>query len=174
MYTVSNKESRLISMASDECSKSDGVHKLGAIIYQGNKKICSGYNTNLRTTYRRNVCCSLHAEMDTINRFLNSYIKVHTINSPKKIRRKMSKYSICVVKRIYDCNNQYGNSQPCIDCISKMQVLGFNKVIYYADNSMKVNKISNIQNSLCTKSMNKPDILNIVKSRPLVRTLKTK
>ena len=130
----SKSMSRLASLAAAQSRKSDLGYKHGAIIYQGKKKICAGYNMNTRTAYRRNLCCSIHAEMDTVTRFLNSFLKIHTVGSsnPDKIRRKMSKFSICVVRSSERVDGQISlmNSMPCRDCLRKLKMVGLNKVIF--------------------------------------------
>ena len=95
LLRVGKKEERLASLAAIESRKSSLCYKHGAIIYQGKKKICAGYNMNTRTTYRKNICCSVHAEMDTLTRFLNSFVKIHATRNPDKIRRKMINYKKC-------------------------------------------------------------------------------
>ena len=142
---------RLASMAAFESRKSPLGYKHGAIIFQGKKKICSGYNMNTRTSYRNNICCSINAEMDTVSRFLNSFIKIHQITgekNPHKIRRKLSKYNILVVRsaEYKDGVLNYLNSSPCKDCLMKLQHVGLNKVIYSDNNyglkSSRIHQIS--------------------------------
>ena len=72
-------------------------------ILNNDKIYNTGYNQNTRTTYRKNLCCSVHAEMDTLTRFLSSFIKIHSTKNPSKIRRKMNKFSICVVRSQESC-----------------------------------------------------------------------
>ena len=134
---MSDKMCRMAEMAAYESQKSELEFKHGAIIFQGRKKICAGFNHNNRTTYRGNICCSLHAEMDTVTRFLNSYIKIHiTRHQPEKVRRKMGKYSLCVVRISEQLDGQqiYMNSLPCFDCIQKLKQTGIEKVIYSNQN----------------------------------------
>jgi deoxycytidylate deaminase len=173
LYPVGRKEERLASMAAIESRKSNSEFKLGAIIYQGKKKICAGYNTNLRTSYRRNICCSTHAEMDTITRFLNSFIKIHITRNVNKIRRKMAKYSICVIRCIVgdDGNLCFVNSLPCRDCLTKLQMLGLNKVIYSDNSNIKVARISDIEISRVnwTGVMKQPDVISKMRLKPLIR-----
>jgi deoxycytidylate deaminase len=104
------------------------THSHGSIIHCGSKIICKGCNTNKRSSYRKNISCSLHAEVDAIIRFLNSYFRIHTIGKNfHKIRRKLKKYSITVVR-----HNGHNESKPCLQCIKKIQELGFSS-IYYTD-----------------------------------------
>jgi deoxycytidylate deaminase len=171
---VGKKEQRLADMAANESRKSNLCYKHGAIICQGNKKICAGYNNNSRTSYRKNICCSIHAEMDTVTRFLNSFIKIHTTRNPDKIRRKMSKYSICVVRSSLDTDGKLClmNSLPCRDCLRKLQMIGLNKVIYSDNNEeIRVARISDIQTNhlkWCNVWKN-PEVMNKLRIVPLIR-----
>ena len=151
-----NKLNRLVSLAADESMRSTVAYKHGAVIYQGKKKICSGYNQNTRSVYRKNISCSIHAEMDTLVRFLNSFIKIHnTKHNPHKTRRKMHKYSICVVRTVerIDGSIDYLNSLPCRDCLIKLKMVGLNKVSYTATNNQiltaKINRIETNHLQFC-------------------------
>jgi hypothetical protein len=173
-FPVGRKEERLANMAADESRKSNSGFKLGAVIYQGTKKICAGYNTNFRTTYRRNICCTVHAEMDTVTRFLNSFIKIHITRNQDKIRRKMSKYSICVVRSSMDEDGNvcFMNSLPCRDCLTKLQMVGLNKVIYSDINDqIKTARISDIETNLLnwTNVMKRPEVISRLRLKPLIR-----
>jgi deoxycytidylate deaminase len=171
---VGKKEERLANLAAIESRKSDSSFKHGAIIYQGNKKICAGYNNTTRTCYRKNICCTIHAEMDTVTRFLNSFIKIHTTRNDNKIRRKMSKYSICVVRSSIDRDGKLClmNSLPCRDCLKKLQMVGLNKVIYSDNNEeIKAARISDIQTNHLNWSnvMKLPEVMNKLRIVPLIR-----
>jgi deoxycytidylate deaminase len=133
---VTQRFTRLAGLAADESVKSTLCFKHGAIIYKGGKKICAGYNQNTRTTYRKNICCSVHAEMDTVTKFLNSFIKIHSTKNPNKIRRKLNKFSICVVRSQENSDGDlyYLNSMPCIDCMNKLKHVGLKNIIYTGDN----------------------------------------
>jgi deoxycytidylate deaminase len=171
LYPVGQKQERLANIAAVESRKSTGTFKLGAIIYQGKKKICAGYNTNDRTTYRKNICCSVHAEMDTVTRFLNSFIKIHITRNPDKIRRKMSKYSICVVRSIIgeDGNLCLMSSLPCQDCLHKLKMIGLNKVIYSENKNIRVARLSQIEHNKYTSVMKKPGVIQMLRLVPLIR-----
>lgn len=171
---VGKKEERLASLAAIESRKSNLCYKHGAIIYQGKKKICAGYNSNTRTTYRKNICCSIHAEMDTVTRFLNSFVKIHATRNADKIRRKMGKYSICVVRSSVreDGNLCFMNSLPCRDCLRKLQMVGLNKVIYSDGNDdIKAARISDIQTNHLNwcNVMKLPNVMNKLRIVPLIR-----
>jgi len=174
---MSVKMIRMAGMAANESQKSELEFKHGAIIFQGRKKICAGFNHNNRTTYRGNICCSLHAEMDTVVRFLNSYIKIH-INrrQPDKIRRKMGKYSLCVVRITEQPDGQqiYMNSLPCMDCVKKLKQLGIDKVIYSNQYFEIVSaRISRIEEELSglvklTNAMKKTNVIENMRIVPLI------
>jgi len=134
--THSNKMARLAGFAADESRLSVQQFKHGAVLCKSGKKICGGHNIDTRTSYRRNICCSMHAEMGTVTKFLNSYIKIHSTRNVDKIKRKLSKFSICVVRSIINQHGQicFANSTPCIDCIKKLQTVGL-KNIMYSDNN---------------------------------------
>jgi deoxycytidylate deaminase len=171
LYPVGQKQERLANFALHESRKSNGTFKLGAIIYQGTKKICAGYNTNARTTYRKNICCSLHAEMDTVTRFLNSFIKIHITRNADKIRRKMNKYSICVVRSIIgdDGNFSLVSSLPCHECLNQLKRLGLNKVIYSENKNIRVARLSQIEQNKSTSVMKKPGVIEMLRIVPLIR-----
>jgi deoxycytidylate deaminase len=144
-----HKYNRLVDIAAKRSLKStSNTYKHGAVIYQGKKIICSGYNQSLRTVYKGNYTCTIHAEMDTIVKFLNSFIKIHIIkHNEKKLRRKLHKYSICVVRisENIDGTIECMNSLPCRDCVHKLQMVGLNKVCYTSDNSqIYTTRIKNI------------------------------
>jgi len=175
-YTESKTMLRLACLAAEESKKSTLGYKHGAIIYQGKKKICAGYNMNSRTSYRRNICCSIHAEMDTVTRFLNSFMKIHTISSsnPDKIRRKMSKYSICVVRSSERIDGQVNlmNSLPCRDCLKKLKMVGLNKVIFSENgntiNSARIHQIETNHLNWCGV-MKIPTVLDKMRIAPLIQ-----
>lgn len=168
-----SKNYRLACMAADESIKSDLGFKHGAIIYKGTKKICSGYNQGARTTYRKNLCCSTHAEMDVVCKFLNSFIKIHSIRDKDKIRRKMSKYSICVVRCVTHINGDVHllNSPPCLDCLQKLKSIGLNKVIYSINSDTviiaQISRINTDDHQLCGV-MKRIDVLNNMRIKPLI------
>ena len=176
--TETKKMLRLASMAADESRKSSLNYKHGAIIFQGKKKICAGYNMNSRTTYRKNICCSIHAEMDTVTRFLNSFLKIHTLagSKPDKIRRKMNKFSICVVRSSMGNDGIINlmNSLPCRDCLNKLHTVGLNKVIFSDhDNticSAKINQLKNNQHSVKWCGVMKiPNVIDKLRVVPLIQ-----
>ena len=148
-----HKYNRLVEITAQQTLKSAITsYKHKAIIYQGKKKICSGYNQILRTVYKGNYACSIHAEMDTVVKFLNSFLKIHNIkHNPDKLKRKLNKYSICVV-RVSERNDgtiECMNSMPCRDCFQKLQTVGLNKVCYTtADNQIYACRIKNIDTTL--------------------------
>ena len=105
--THSNKIARLVGFAAEASRNSVQQFKHGAVLCKGGKKICCSHNMDTRTSYRRNICCSIHAEMGAVTKFLNSYIKIHSHSKrdPEKIKRKLGKFSICVVRSIVSENN---------------------------------------------------------------------
>jgi tRNA(Arg) A34 adenosine deaminase TadA len=129
----SKKYHRLLSFASEQSFFSPMQHKHGAVIFQGKRLICKGYNTNQRNKYMGNFTCSIHAEIDVLVKFLNSYAKIHIIKAnPGKTRRKLKKYSIGVV-RMHQTNSDspvYQNSSPCKDCVKRLQMVGLNKLSF--------------------------------------------
>lgn len=172
---MSKTMARLACLAAFESYKSELGYKHGAIIYRGKKKICAGHNMNTRTTYRNNLCCSIHAEMDTVTRFLNSFLKIHKMagSNPEKIRRKMNKFSICVVRSTEKIDGQvlYMNSMPCRDCLKKLKMVGLNKVIFSdSDNTVycaRIHQIEDNELSWCGVMKN-PEVLQKLKISPLI------
>ena len=65
----------LHNIAYNEALKSNCVHKLGAIITKGRRKIiCRGYNDNMRISFLDMITQCQHAEMNVATEFINSYI----------------------------------------------------------------------------------------------------
>jgi hypothetical protein len=112
--------------------------------------------------------------MDTVVKFLNSFIKIHNIkHNPEKMRRKLNKYSICVVRvsERDDGTVECMNSMPCRDCFQKLQSVGLNKVCYTADNSQIYTcRIKNIDATQInyTGVMRKEGVLNKTRSYNLL------
>ena len=91
-HSHSNRVARLIGFAADESRHSIQQFKHGAVLCKGGKKICCGHNIDTRTSYRQNICCSIHAEMGVVTKFLNSYIKIHSHSKdPEKIKSLAAK-----------------------------------------------------------------------------------
>jgi len=168
----SNKIARLASFAADESRLSIQQFKHGAILCKSGKKICAGHNIDTRTSYRRNICCSIHAEMGTVTKFLNSYIKIHATRNSNKIKRKLNKFSICVVRSII-INGQicYANSTPCGDCIRKLQTVGLKNIMYSDENgNIVTEKIAtfNTISSFVTGSMKKQKFIENMRFKSLI------
>lgn len=164
------KYDRMLSMASQYSHFSPMQQKHGAIIFQGKRLICGGYNNNQRNAYMGNFSCSIHAEVDVLVKFLNSFAKIHIIKgNPDKIRRKLKKYSLCVV-RTHNIDNQciYQNSSPCKDCVGRLQMVGLNKVTYSISNTEnqtdKICKINPVNHDH-SKSQRSPNVQQYIKSK---------
>ena len=106
------------------------------------------------------------AWIKTVVKFLNSFIKIHNIkHNPEKMRRKLNKYSICVV-RVSECDDgtvKCMNSMPCRDCFQKLQNVGLHKVCYTAEDSQIYTcRIKDIDTTLInyTGVMRKEGVLN--------------
>ncbi len=144
----SKKYHRLLSFASEQSFLSPMQHKHGAVIFQGRRLVCGGYNTNQRNKYMGNFVCSIHAEIDVLVKFLNSFAKIHIIKAnADKTRRKLKKYSIGVV-RIHQTDNDapvYQNSSPCKDCVKRLQMVGLNKLSFSINETeIHTNKIQRL------------------------------
>jgi deoxycytidylate deaminase len=167
----SNKIARLAGFAADESRLSVQQFKHGAILCKSGKKICAGHNIDTRTSYRRNICCSVHAEMGTVTKFLNSYIKIHATRNLNKIKRKLSKFSICVVRSVV-INGQicYANSNPCCDCIKKLQTVGLKNIMYSDENgNIITQKIATFNaSSFVTGSMKKQKFIENMRFKSLI------
>jgi deoxycytidylate deaminase len=156
----SNKVARLAGFAADESRLSIQQFKHGAILCKSGK------------SYRRNICCSIHAEMGTVTKFLNSYIKIHATRNSNKIKRKLNKFSICVVRSII-INGQmcYANSTPCSDCIKKLQTVGLKNIMYSDENgNIVTEKIAtfNTLSSFITGSMKKQKFIENMRFKSLI------
>ena len=174
-HTHSNRVARLIGFAADESRHSVQQFKHGAVLCKGGKKICCGHNIDTRTSYRQNICCSIHAEMGVVTKFLNSYIKIHSHSKdPDKIKRKLAKFSICVVRSIISENNEICcvNSVPCSDCIQKLKTVGLKNIIYSDQNgSIITEKLSSFYptKQFITGSMKKQVFSENMRVKPLIR-----
>jgi len=167
--THSNKIARLVGFAAEESRNSVQQFKHGAVLCKGGKKICCSHNMDTRTSYRRNICCSIHAEMGAVTKFLNSYIKIHSHSrrDPEKIKRKLSKFSICVVRSIISENDIH-----CVDCLNKLKFVGLKNIIYSnQDGSITNVKLSSFHpsNSFVTASMQKKMFIENMRIKPLIR-----
>ena len=173
--THSNKIARLVGFAAEESRNSVQHFKHGAVMCKGGKKICCSHNMDTRTSYRRNICCSVHAEMGAVTKFLNSYIKIHSHSrrDPDKIKRKLGKFSICVVRSIVSENDIYCvSSAPCTDCLNKLKNVGLKKIIYSnQDGSITNVKLStfHLSNTIVSASMRKQIFIENMRIKPLIR-----
>lgn len=109
-----------------------------SVITKGGKPICYGQNTSFRTCYKSNIMCSMHAELNVIYKYINSY---SNSNYQKKynsydIRRKMKKI------KLYVTQSNLGNSIPCSHCFSQMNILCIGKIIFTI-NDKKIITIKN-------------------------------
>lgn len=109
--------------------------------------------------------------MGTITKFLNSYIKIHSHSKdPDKIKRKLKKFSICVVRSIISENKIHCvSSAPCMDCINKLKTVGLKNIIYSNQDGTITNiKLSSFHpsNSFVTSSMKKKYLLKICALNP--------
>lgn len=125
-------------------------------IYINGKKICIGYNDNLRTYYKNNISCSMHAEINVLYKYINVYSAMYSIQNPYKIRRKMRKIHLIIIRE----NN--GISIPCLDCYTQLNKLFVKQITFVDDRGQIINeKTSNIQylydirQSGCSKLNNK-------------------
>jgi hypothetical protein len=173
-HSHSNKIARLVGFAAEESRNSVQQFKHGAVLCKGGKKICCSHNMDTRTSYRRNICCSIHAEMGAVTKFLNSYIKIHShAKDPEKIKRKLGKFSICVVRSIVSENDIHCvSSAPCTDCLSKLKTVGLKNIIYSnQDGSITNMKLSSFHpsNSFVTASMRKQLFIDNMRIKPLIR-----
>lgn len=174
-HSHSNKIARLVAFAAEASRNSVQQFKHGAVMCKGGKKICCSHNMDTRTSYRRNICCSIHAEMGAVTKFLNSYIKIHSHSrkDPEKIKRKLGKFSICVVRSIVAENDIYCvSSAPCMDCLNKLKTVGLKNIIYSnQDGSITNVKLSSFHpsNSFVTASMKKKVFIENMRIKPLVR-----
>lgn len=174
-HSHSNKIARLVGFAAEESRNSIQQFKHGAVLCKGGKKICCSHNMDTRTSYRRNICCSIHAEMGAVTKFLNSYIKIHSHSrkDPDKIKRKLGKFSICVVRSIVSENDIHCvSSAPCIDCLNKLKSVGLKNIIYSnQDGSITNVKLSSFHpsNSFVTASMKKQLFIENMRIKPLIR-----
>jgi deoxycytidylate deaminase len=171
-----NKFSRMMEFAGEQSLMSPVQYKHGAVIFQGKKPICFGYNTNTRTTYMKNIVCSVHAEMDVLVKFLNSFIKIHnTKSNAHKTRRKLKKYSMCVVRTIErsDGSIEYLNSSPCKDCLMKLKMVGLNKLSYSTGimDELFNNKISRFCDTTAkfSQTMAQPKLIDHMRMSNLLR-----
>ena len=73
-HIVSNKQARLLNFAGDACTKSNLNYTHGCIITKNGKKVIEGYNHD-RTYTMGFVCCSFHAEMHAIKKWMATFLR---------------------------------------------------------------------------------------------------
>jgi hypothetical protein len=111
--------------------------------------------------------------MDTLTRFLSSFIKIHSTKNPSKIRRKMNKFSICVVRSQESCEGYlyYLNSLPCIDCMNKLKSVGLKNIIYTSENdtiqTARLSKFDTQELKFCGV-MRHQSVLDLMRVVPLI------
>ena len=70
----------VMSIACNQATKSDCIHRLGAVITKGRSKImCRGHNDPNRTSFLNMVSNCQHAEMNVATKFVNTYVRPNHI-----------------------------------------------------------------------------------------------
>lgn len=119
-------DNRHLILAVKESEKSDCHHKLGAVIFNGNKIISTGYNkvipseiedswTDNRILFK----CSIHAEIMALI----------------KAGKKSVGMELLVIR--LRKNGALGNSKPCKHCMSYILESGI-KIVYYSSDDEQI------------------------------------
>jgi len=121
---------RIIQIYVDKALEYNKDHKSShiALLLQGKKVICWGYNQMDRQCFRGQAITSLHAEIDCLR-------KCRPISDLFK-----RNYKLLIIKFSRDDKNIYTNSKPCQYCTKFIQGLGFNHV-YCSNDKGLIEKI---------------------------------
>lgn len=125
---------KIIDRAVNEALNSTQTFKHGAVITgPGGKIICSGYNKGNRTKILNKVFTCTHAEMDVLNKLINTYLKP---KYGKKYKDYIGKYSLWVTRLENDMTHGIKTtfSKPCYYCCKEIEEWGIKKVYYTVDN----------------------------------------
>ena len=147
----------------DLCSKNDNKHVAG--IYKNGKLLCNASNDTSRTIYNKNITCSLHAEINVLIKYKDTYSQLFKESNPHKIRRKMRKISLYVAR------DSMNNSLPCDNCYNELIKLSINKVIFSYDGTFHIQKLNQekifvTRKSKCTiKNIDNIRIVSIYRTR---------
>jgi hypothetical protein len=106
-----------------------------AMIHRSGKKQTNiiGHNHYIQSKISNNDDHTIHAECDTINKFINN-ARQHNNSNDAKIRRKLKKVRLFIVRmnnayiKGHDCN-MFSNSDPCIDCLNIIKKYGIKKIV---------------------------------------------
>jgi tRNA(Arg) A34 adenosine deaminase TadA len=133
---------RVIHAAYHEALKSDLHIQHGAVVTKGSKIVSRGRN-NDRTSFlnRKRLCC--HAEIDAVQQL----IKTQFHSNSMKPNEKFSKYIVWVIRLGSDGkgNRILRQSQPCDDCLSLLDHLGFKRVGFSnCDGEIEMDTIQNL------------------------------
>jgi tRNA(Arg) A34 adenosine deaminase TadA len=128
IYSQTSRILRIQNVARQEATKSNSVHRLGAIITKGNVIVAKGYNQD-RNSFLDRIDCHMHAEMSAVNNFLNGYVR----RNPKT-REELHRYTIWCVRIPWDPKafhkGQLYNSIPCNICLERLRYYGFGKIVF--------------------------------------------
>jgi deoxycytidylate deaminase len=123
---LSNNDLKFLSIASNECIKSNMLMRHGCVAVLNGNIIAKGYN-NLRTYSRdrflNNTSFACHAEVDVLRKIVKKNIK----------KNKIVLYVVRLNK-----SGLYMNSKPCIDCIKLIKKYNIKKIVYSCDKTLFV------------------------------------
>lgn len=130
-----SRDTKIIQKAVEQALNSTQTFKHGAVITgPGGKIICMGYNKGNRTKILNKIFTCTHAEMDVLNKLINSYLKP---KYGKKYRDYIKRYTIWVTRIENDrsLGIKTSFSKPCFYCSKELINWGIKKVYYTIDNS---------------------------------------
>jgi deoxycytidylate deaminase len=103
----------------------------GAMIHFSGKRQTNfiGNNHYIKANDGSNDDPSIHAECDTISKFIR-HNQTHNVNNAK-IRRKLKKARLLIAKVNKNTNDNrlFGNSYPCINCLDTIKNYGIKKIV---------------------------------------------
>jgi len=139
---------KIMGKAIEEALNSTQTFKHGAVITcRGNKIICSGYNKGNRSKILNRVFTCTHAEMDVLNKLVNSYL---IPKYGKKYKDYTKKYTLWVTRLQNDmsCGIKTSVSKPCYYCTKILKEYGIKKVYYtLGDNEIECCKVENLEST---------------------------
>lgn len=132
-----------------------------AILYKGKRRIEHIGVNKPNATYKNPLHCllTIHAEMDAINGLLRGY---NTTKAAGLARQNLKLFVVRFTK-----SGLLANSEPCLDCVQKMEALGIKRVSWStSDRTIVTDTPKNLlaHNELATSSGNRKAIFKRIAS----------
>lgn len=146
----SKKNMSLICKSLDLSEKSQLNNKYGVIIAKGSKIFSKGFNSN-RSYVDNKLVCSLHAEIDAVNKWLGFFHKKYgKVNNYKNSKQNYNFLRQSKKFNIYLGRENFHDCMPCQDCLMKIKSLGLNFLYTIQKGSIVKYKIKDMKNTYYT------------------------